>query len=101
MKQTLRFLLLTTSLLASCTTYSQSANDEVEQAVNRFFEGMRTGDSELVRSTLSGDVIFQSIVKLPDGAVQTALESADEFVELVGTPHEKIWTSEFLIWRSA
>ena len=62
----------------------------VRATIDRLFEGMRLGDSSMVRSVFHTDArgytsyIADDIFKLHNGSI-------DEFVAAVGSPHDNIW----------
>lgn len=64
--------------------------EEVVAVVVQLFDGMRAGDSAMVRRTFAPDARLVS-TSIRDG--QPALQSVeiDRFVEAVGTPHEEVW----------
>jgi Putative lumazine-binding len=69
---------------------ADSAAKEARHAVDRLFEGMRKGDSAIVRSA------FHPAARLftaggRDGEPGVTLDSIDEFVRAVGTPHTEVW----------
>ena len=56
-----------------------TAADSVKATINRFFEGMKTGDTSLIRSSLTEGVIFQSVAKTKEGATFVKTENVSEF----------------------
>ncbi|PJJ60591.1 nuclear transport factor 2 family protein [Hymenobacter chitinivorans] len=62
----------------------------VKKTITTFFDGMRRGDSALVRSTLAPGVVLHTISSR-SGTVQTGTEKAAEFLQLVGTPHPEVY----------
>ncbi|OGX88291.1 nuclear transport factor 2 family protein [Hymenobacter coccineus] len=79
------FLLLGTAAHAQTTTAETAA---VKQTITTFFDGMRRGDSTLVRRTLAPGAVFHGIGGQPV-ALQT--ESIAGFLKAVGTPHAEVW----------
>ncbi|UYZ59992.1 nuclear transport factor 2 family protein [Hymenobacter latericus] len=71
---------------------AQSATDTkaVKQTIDTFFEGMRKGDSAMVRSTLAPTVVMQTISTRGDSP-QVRTENPAEFLKAVGTPHPEVW----------
>jgi len=84
--------LLLLALAASARpALAQQASPEtaaVKQTITTFFDGMRRGDSTLVRSTLAPGAVFHSL-----GGQPTTLEteSINGFLKAVGTPHPTVW----------
>lgn len=86
--------LLSGALLAAGTAQAQTPAPEtaaVQQTIRTFFEGMRKGDSTLVRSTLAPGAVFHVISTRPGQPVRLLPESPTEFVRAVGTPHKEVW----------
>lgn len=63
----------------------------VMAVIARLFDGMRAGDSSMVRSVFDPRVRMIT-VSMRNGARQTTLEQgADGFAKAVGTPHPEVW----------
>ena len=63
----------------------------VMAVVTRLFDGMRKGDSSMVRSVFDPRVRMIT-VSMRTGARQTTVEQgADGFAKAVGTPHPDVW----------
>ncbi len=70
-----------------------SGEDErlVMAVVTRLFDGMRKGDSSMVRSVFDPQVRMITVA-MRNGASRTTLENgADNFAKAVGTPHADVW----------
>lgn len=84
-------LLIAANLGFSSQVHAQDASSkkEVRAVIDRLFDGMRAGDSTMVRSVFYSDVRMASI----SNEGETALTEAPvgRFVHAVGTPHEKQW----------
>lgn len=78
-------------LLAATPAGAQDdAGAEVRLVIERLFEGMRSGDSTMVRSVFHPDArLLTTAVRDGDPVVQVG--SIDEFVRAVGTPHDEVW----------
>ena len=94
----LTFLLMNHLLLwalllpATCAT-AQTAPAETEavkKTIQTFFEGMRRGDSSLVRSTFAPGAVFHTIANR-NGTTQLMPENPSNFVRAVGKPHKEVW----------
>lgn len=84
------------SLLPSATLPAQTPEEsEALAVVTRLFDGMRAGDSTMVRSTLHPSARLVSASER-EGAPVLQSESMDGFVAAVGSPHEKVWDER--IW---
>jgi hypothetical protein len=69
----------------------QTATGAVKQTINTMFDAMRKGDSALLRSTFSKDMVLQSVSTNKDGKSVLSTENADEFVKAIGTPHTMVY----------
>jgi hypothetical protein len=77
-------------LRAQQTTGVQ-AEAEVAAVVRRLFDGMRAGDSTVVRSVFHPAARLMTTAVRPDGQTMVRVDSIDTFVRAVGTPHEQVW----------
>ena len=68
-----------------------SENEAVKQTITAFFDGMRRGDSTMVRRTLAPATVFHTIGGEPGKAPILEIESINGFLKSVGTPHPEIW----------
>ena len=60
-----------------------TATDSVKATVNHFFEGMKMGDTALIRSSLTEGVIFQSMAQSKEGILSVKTESVDDFIAFI------------------
>ncbi|MBJ6142651.1 nuclear transport factor 2 family protein [Hymenobacter sp. BT559] len=90
-----RTILLLLTLAASASpAFAQKATSETEavkQAVLSFFDGMRRGDSTLVRRTLAPGAVFHGLGGKPGQPPTLETESISGFLKAVGTPHPEVW----------
>ncbi|WP_210114502.1 hypothetical protein [Hymenobacter elongatus] len=73
----------------------------MQKTITTFFDGMRRGDSTLVRSTLvrstlvrstlAPGVVFQTITTTKEGTTRVGLENPNGFLKSVGTPHKEVY----------
>lgn len=82
-------------LLAPTPTHAQpspqpSPEAEVRAVVDRMFDGMRQGDSAMVRSVFHPQARLMTTA-VRDGATVMREDSIDRFVRMVGTPHDEVW----------
>lgn len=82
--------LLLAAPAALAQTTAPAETEAVKATINRFFEGMRKGDSAVVRSTLAPTVVLHTISSR-GGTVQVLNESPKEFLQAVGTKHAEVW----------
>ncbi len=70
---------------------ASTASPEVMAVVQRLFDGMRAGDSAVVRSVFHPQVRMLTAT-MRDGAPALQIQNgADGFVRAVGTPHPQPW----------
>ena len=80
-------LLITSSRLFA----QQTATDSVKQTINALFDAMRKGDSTLLKSTLTKDMILQSVSNGKNGEAILTNESGANFAKAIGTPHSQVY----------
>lgn len=75
-------------LALGTVTFAQTNEEEaVKATINQLFEGMRKGDTLMVRRAFAKQNVMQTILKGRDGKSIVRTESVDGFVKAVGTPH--------------
>jgi putative lumazine-binding protein len=72
-------------------TTGAAAEAEVAAVIRRLFDGMRAGDSTVVRSVFHPAARLMTTGVRPDGQPVVRADSIDAFVRAVGTPHEQVW----------
>lgn len=91
MRRKLGSFILALACLTPAAARAQDANAQVLAVVKRLFDGMRAGDSAMVRSVFHKDVRLIS-AGTRDGKTNVRIEqSVDEFVKAVGSPHAEPW----------
>ncbi len=93
----LRNALLLILLAFPSSALAQSAEQEVMATVQRLFDGMRAGDSTVVRSVFHPSARLVS-VGMREGAPVLREDAIDAFVAAVGTPHDEVWDER--IWNT-
>ncbi|MDR3695758.1 nuclear transport factor 2 family protein [Mucilaginibacter sp.] len=79
-------------LILSNNIFAQQADTlAIKQTVNTLFDAMRKGDSTLLRSVFSKDMILQSVSNDKDGKAILSTENAYGFVKAIGTPHAAVY----------
>ncbi|MFQ5571697.1 MAG: nuclear transport factor 2 family protein [Rhodothermales bacterium] len=91
------WLLLALLLLAIDTSSvaAQTPEEEVRAAVEYLFDGMRAGDSTMVRSIFYESALLGRAFYEGDTSVLRA-GPVDGFVRAVGSPHDQVWDER--IW---
>jgi hypothetical protein len=75
----------------SITAFGQGEEEAVKATINRFFEGLRTSDSTLIKASLAPSAIFQTIVQERDGQPQVRTEVIQRFITAVTQPHPEVY----------
>lgn len=84
-------LLALLALLGPSPLRAQSPADaEIRAVVARLFDGLRKGDSTIVRSALHPEARLQT-TSVRDGVAVVQTESVDAFLRAIGTPHPELW----------
>ena len=86
-------LLLAATPLAAQAQAPSSDEREVMAVVIKLFDGMRAGDSAMVRSTFDTAVTMATAVIRPTGEAMYRFDAdgITGFANAVGTPHDKVW----------
>ena len=69
---------------------AQNQEDEVRAVITRMFDGMRMGDSTMVRSVFSKEAIMQTVVMNNAGKVVINKSSLANFLNAVDMPHDLV-----------
>jgi ketosteroid isomerase-like protein len=87
-----RILLSTIFTLAIVVAHCQQTETAtIKQTINTLFDAMRKGDSTLLRSAFSKDMILQSVSNNKEGKAILTVEKADDFAKAIGKPHAMIY----------
>lgn len=92
-----RFILLPLIILALPTWMSAQSTDipaekqAIMQVIHRLFDGMRQGDSSMVRSVFTADPSLYTAITDRTGKPQLIIDELQEFLNAVGSPHEEVW----------
>lgn len=80
-------------LLTFCTItcFGQGEEAGVKRTVNQFFEGMRTADSNLIKTSLAPTAVFQTILQKQDGSTAVETEEIQKFIATVTKPHPQVY----------
>lgn len=88
---TLALLALAASARPALAQQASSETAAIKQTITTFFDGMRRGDSTLVRSTLAPGAVFHGLGGKPGQPTTLETESITGFLKAVGTPHLAVW----------
>ena len=82
--------ILVAAIAIAPTARAQAPDAEVRAVVKKLFDGMRAGDSAVVRSVFHPAArLVTSLTR--NGAPIVQIDSLEEFVRAVGTPHTPAW----------
>lgn len=90
MRKLLLFALLLGGNFGALAQTSATETAAVKQTITTFFDGLRRGDSTLVRSALAPGVVFQVIANR-ERKTQVQTEKVTGFLKSVGTPHPQVY----------
>ncbi|MCB0570897.1 MAG: nuclear transport factor 2 family protein [Phaeodactylibacter sp.] len=93
-----RLLFLALFLPALSLAQPDAEPEAAYAPIRQLFDGMRAGDSTMVRHAFYPGARLQSAFTGRDGKPLLSEGSIDEFVKAVGTPHEEQWDER--IWSS-
>ncbi|MBE9465600.1 nuclear transport factor 2 family protein [Dyadobacter sp. UP-52] len=87
-----KFLLFVIILIFSKQiVMAQSQDAAVRASVDKLFDGMRSGDSSVVRSVFIPQSTLTSVSTNAKDSVMTHVSKTDDFVAAVGKPHTEKW----------
>ena len=81
-------------LLVICSrpALAQSSEEEfVKSAINKLFEGMKKGDSAMVKAVFADNALLQTISTPAQKAPTLGTAALQQFLHAVGTPHTDVW----------
>jgi len=73
--------------------FSQQSGPDpgIEKTINRLFDGMRKGDSTLLKGVFHQDAQMATTYTDQQGNPVTRQGSVSQFIQRAGIPHENIW----------
>jgi hypothetical protein len=82
-------LLLIVFALSMSASLAQTNNEEanVKAAINLLFDGMRNGDTTMIRKAFASKNTMETIAKGRDGKFVVRSESINDFIKSIGVPH--------------
>ena len=70
----------------------QNGEEEaVKKIIGLLFDGMRKGDSSMVKAAFAPEPTLQTISTPPAGGTKVKTEALQRFLDAVGTPHTDVW----------
>lgn len=84
----LSFLILGFSFQGFC---QMEKSNEIEKVIHTLFDGMRKGDSTMLKSVFHPDAQMSSSFTDKEGLPAVRKGSANMFIQRAGVPHETVW----------
>jgi len=80
-------------LLVTISNFAAAQSEEalIRTSVDKLFDGMRSGDSSMVRSVFTKQATLTSASIIEKDSVLINVSKADDFVTAVGKPHPQKW----------
>ena len=85
------FIFLVPAAFAQPSYSTQSPEDAVRAVATELFDAMRAGDSTRVRNVFHEEARLHSSFVREGAPMVGGGDSADGFVEAVGSPHDEVW----------
>lgn len=70
---------------------AQVDKQAIKDAIMTMFDGMRAGDSAMVHSVFSDQVVFQRVQENSQGIARVVSSDFSNFLKSIGTPHDQVW----------
>ena len=80
----MRYILIFLTACSFQNSNAQTAEDSVKAVVNLLFEGMKSANADLVKSTFADSAVLQTIRRNRDGSFFVDSENPAEFATIVG-----------------
>lgn len=78
----------------------QAGEEEaVKKTIGLLFDGMRKGDSSMVKAAFAPGATLQTISTPPGGSAKVKTEALQRFLDAVGTPHTDVWDEQIEFGR--
>lgn len=69
----------------------KAETEAIKRVITTMFDGMRKGDSTMVKSAFAPGIVMQTIATTKDGSTRVRTDSAQGFLKAVETPHTEVW----------
>lgn len=91
-------ILLLSILFFSSLSYSQENNDSlINVVIDHFFDGLNNEDTAKINSAIWPEVFtLNSVIVGKSNNTRWEKESLEDFLKIIGTPHEEIWEERIL-----
>ena len=95
----MKFLFTICFLTLSISISAQQDKVEILKPIKGMFDGMRAGDSLMVRNSFINDATMYSTFRNKEGKKQLRKGDLNNFVTAVGTPHDEVWNEQIFSYR--
>jgi len=87
-------------LLSSCFCLdAQQSKVDILQPIKTMFNGMRAGDSLVVRNCFIEHAGMHSTYVNKEGKKTLRKGSLNDFINAIGTPHDEVWDEQIFTYR--
>lgn len=97
--KTMKRILLFFILIAGTSLQAQHNKTDILNPIKSMFNGMRAGDSTMVRSAFYPDASMYSSYTNKEGKKVVRKGSLEKFVTAIGTPHDEVWDEQIFSYR--
>lgn len=96
----MKVFLFILSLFIFQSGYSQDEHAEIKSVINRFFEGMKSADSAMVRKTMTDNPVLMTTFTRK-GIPQLQSEELDGLLKAIATPGKpgEVYDERLLSWK--
>jgi hypothetical protein len=98
----MKFFLITLCIFSFSLSYSQNSFSEADAKaiINTFFEGFHKGDTLLMKSVISPDLVLQTAYSTNDGKNKVSLNSIEGFIKAIANrPTDQKWDERLLDYK--
>jgi hypothetical protein len=90
-KKSYRYCLLFVLTVITVNAHSQTDESDIKQVINNLFEGMKKGDTALIRRSFYPMPLLQTVMKNREGKTVVISELLDSFLVAVSQPHQEVY----------
>lgn len=93
-------LLLVLMVVGQLSAQEQNQQAEVKNTIDVFFKGLQEGDTELMISVMSNQLILQTTYKNKDGKDVLSMEGALKLIQaIIDRPEDQKWEERLLDYK--
>jgi len=79
--------------------FAQTEQENIKTVINQLFEGMKIGDSTMVKKVFHPHVKMETIFTNKSGETKLHEEELKNFLKAVGSPHDGVWNEKITSWN--